>query len=80
MLMARDLGNLLEVASLAERACSLYQQHGSSESGAFALDKAAKIIEDQHPEEALRLFQRAADVAMVSYQVLKNSSDYLLSC
>lgn len=66
MLMSRDLGNLLEVASLAEKACSLYQQHGSPESGAMALDKAAKIIEDSHPVEALKLFQHGADVAMVS--------------
>lgn len=66
MLISRDLGNLLEVASLAEKACSLYQQHGSSESGAFALDKAAKIIEESHPTDALRLYQHGADVAMVS--------------
>ncbi|KAE8749300.1 hypothetical protein FOCC_FOCC004007 [Frankliniella occidentalis] len=73
MLMSRDLGNLLEVASLAEKACSLYQQHGSSESGALALDKAAKIIEEQHPEEALKLNQHAADVAMTENNVRQSA-------
>ncbi|KAK3916984.1 Gamma-soluble NSF attachment protein [Frankliniella fusca] len=76
MLMSRDLGNLLEIASLAERACSLYQQHGSPESGAFALDKAAKIIEEKHPEEALKLYQHAADVAMTENNV-KQSAEFV---
>lgn len=51
---------------LAERACNLYQQHGSPESGAASLDKAAKILEQNNPEQALRLYQKAADVVMVS--------------
>lgn len=56
-----------EVMTLAERACNMYQQHGSPESGAASLDKAAKILEPNNPEEALRLYQRAADVVMVSH-------------
>ena len=76
MLVCRDLGNLLEIASLAERSCSLYQQHGSAESGAFALDKAAKMIEEQHPGEALKLFQHAADVAMVENNI-RQSAEYV---
>ncbi|XP_069699354.1 gamma-soluble NSF attachment protein [Periplaneta americana] len=65
VLICKDLGDYRDVASLAERACNLYQQHGSPDSGSAALDKAAKLLESQHPEQALRLYQRAADVVLI---------------
>lgn len=65
ILLAKDLGDFREVMQLAERSCNLYQQHGSPESGAATLDRAAKILQPQHPEQALRLYQKAADVVMV---------------
>lgn len=59
------MGNLSEVSKLAHSSCSLYQQHGSPESGATVLDKAGKMIESTQPEQALELFKRAADILMV---------------
>lgn len=59
------MDNLSEVPKLAHRSCSLYQQHGSPESGASVLDKAGKIMESTQPEQALELFKRAADIQMV---------------
>jgi hypothetical protein len=41
------------------------QQHGSPQSGAASLDKAAKILEANYPQEALALYQQALDVSMV---------------
>lgn len=64
VLVCKELGDLRDVQQLAERACSLYQQHGSCDSGAQVLDKAAKLLEAQYPEQALRLYQHAADVVM----------------
>lgn len=64
VLICKEMGDLSEVPKLAHSACSLYQQHGSPESGATVLDKAAKILEATEPEQALQLFQRAADVVM----------------
>lgn len=66
MLVSKEVGDLREVTQLAERACSLYQQHGSCDAGASVLDKAAKILEQTQAEQALALYQRAADVCMVS--------------
>lgn len=43
----------------------MYQTHGSSDTAAASLDKAAKIIEQHNPEQALELFKRAAEIAMV---------------
>lgn len=54
-----------DIRMLAERACNLYQQHGSPESGAATLDKAAKILEEQIPDQALALYQRAVDITLV---------------
>lgn len=59
------MGDLSEVSSLAHSACSLFQQHGSPESGVTALDKAAKMLEATQPQQALQLFRRAADIFMV---------------
>lgn len=65
VLVCKDLGDLRDVPEISMRACTLYQQHGSPDSGAAALDKAAKLLEQTQPEQALRLFQRAADVVMI---------------
>lgn len=59
------MGDLSEVPVLAHSAASLYQQHGSPESGATVLDKAGKMLESTDPEAALPLFQRAAEIVMV---------------
>lgn len=56
---------MLSVEEYAGRACHLYQQHGSPESAASALDKASKVVEQKHPEIALRFYQRALEVSMV---------------
>lgn len=65
ILVCKELGDLKEVACLAERAANMYQTHGSAESAAACLDKAAKILEQQHPADALKLYQHAADIVMV---------------
>lgn len=64
ILVCKELGDLRDVTSLAERAANLYQTHGSADTAAASLDKAAKIIEQQHPDQALALYQRAADIAL----------------
>lgn len=65
ILICKDMNNLAEVRKYAEKACNLYQQHGSPESGAATLDKAAKILEATNPEDALQLYKLAVDVTTV---------------
>ena len=67
MLVCKEMGAFSEIPKLAHSACSLYQQHGSPESGATVLDKGAKSIETSDPQGALELYRRAADVVMVLY-------------
>lgn len=59
------MNDLSDIRMLAERACNLYQQHGSPESGASTLDKAAKILEETMPNQALALYERAIAVTQV---------------
>lgn len=69
------MNNLLEIKSLAEKASSLHQQHGSPESAAAALDKAAKILEASHPEHALHLYQQAVEVVLIEDST-RQASEY----
>ncbi|XP_017885180.1 gamma-soluble NSF attachment protein [Ceratina calcarata] len=64
VLICKEMGNLTDVPKLANRACNLYQMHGSPESGANVLDKAGKMLEATEPKEALDLFSHAANVVM----------------
>lgn len=66
ILLAKDADKLAEVEEYANKACNLYQQHGSPEAAATALDKAAKLTENKHPDMALRFYQHALEVIMVS--------------
>lgn len=54
-----------DIEQYAQKACHLYQQHGSPEAGAASLDKAAKMLEAEHPEKALSLYQHAVDVVLI---------------
>ncbi|KAM3969058.1 gamma-soluble NSF attachment protein [Aphomia sociella] len=63
IIVSKESASHEELYSLAVESSSLYQQHGSGDSGASVLDKAAKIIEENSPELAVKLFQQAADVS-----------------
>lgn len=65
VLVCKDMQDFNSIRDLAEKASNLHQQHGSPESAASSLDKAAKILESNYPQEALALFQHALDVSMV---------------
>ena len=68
--VCKELGDLREVDALAERAANMYMRHGSPETGAASLDKAAKILEQQYPEQALPLYMQAADIASVNNKIV----------
>ncbi|EDW61108.1 gamma-soluble NSF attachment protein [Drosophila virilis] len=65
ILLCKDVDKLTDVEEYANRACSLYQQHGSPEAAASALEKAAKLTEANHPDVALRLYQHAVEVILI---------------
>lgn len=68
-MVLKDSNNIVKIEEYANRACHLYQQHGSPESGAAALHKAAKIVEGDHPDIALRFYQHALEVVMIEDSV-----------
>ncbi|KAI8431233.1 hypothetical protein MSG28_001270 [Choristoneura fumiferana] len=63
ILVSKETASPEEIYNLATEAASLYQQQGSGDSAAAVLDKAAKIIEEQSPEHAYKLFAQAAEVS-----------------
>lgn len=65
ILMMREQGALDQIEALAHRACKLYQQQGSPEAAASALDRAAKIVEQRLPEHALQLYRHALEVMLL---------------
>lgn len=67
ILVCKEMGDLREVPSLAERAANMYQTHGSGDTAVSSLDKAAKILEQQQPQQALGLYLNAANIATVSF-------------
>ncbi|KOB68245.1 Gamma-soluble nsf attachment protein [Operophtera brumata] len=60
---AKALENAIVIYGFACDAACLYQQHGSGDSGAAVLGKAARILEEAHPEHACKLFQQAAEAS-----------------
>lgn len=62
----KETQNWVEIAEFAHRASSLYQQSGSHEAAASALEKAAKIVEPHMPEGALQLYHHAVQTILVS--------------
>ncbi|XP_067633413.1 gamma-soluble NSF attachment protein [Eurosta solidaginis] len=65
ILILKEMNTLPEIEQNVNKACNLYQQHGSPEAAATALDKAAKIVEQKHPELALTFYRHALEVVML---------------
>lgn len=61
----KDQDDVQELVEYANRACRLYQQQGSPEAAAGALDKTGKMIESKNPAAAINLYQHAVEVLMV---------------
>jgi tetratricopeptide (TPR) repeat protein len=64
ILICKELNDPMEIAKSAEQACYYYQSHGTPDSGALCLDKAARMIETEHPQRAIDLYRRGIDVVM----------------
>lgn len=65
VLYLRELQQWKEMYDMAHKACQLYQEHGSPDTAALMLDKVAKMIEINIPEDALILYKRAMEVVML---------------
>ncbi len=77
VLICRDSNRMGEIGDLAERGGLLYRQHGSPESAAQLLEKAAKILENKDSLRALELYEKAAETIMVEDRP-KQAAEYLV--
>ncbi|XP_056639587.1 gamma-soluble NSF attachment protein-like [Diorhabda sublineata] len=69
VLVSKELGDIRAIPIFAERAANMFQTHGSPESATSSLSKAAKIIEQTLPADALRLYQHAIEIATIQDNV-----------
>lgn len=68
ILLLKEQNKVEEMVDFAHRACRLYQQHGSPEAGASALEKTSKMVEQKDPAAAINVLQHAIEVLMVSHK------------
>ncbi|RUS80588.1 hypothetical protein EGW08_011643 [Elysia chlorotica] len=52
-----------EAVHWMELAALMFQEHGTPDTAALCLDKAAKMVEQEKPEKAIHLYTKACDVA-----------------
>lgn len=62
LMVCKGVASADEIFYLSMEASTLYQQHGSCDSAAVILDKGGKLLEENSPELAFKLFQQAADI------------------
>lgn len=62
----KEQNKIEEMVDFAHRACRLYQQQGSPEAGAGALEKTAKMVETKDPAAGINVLQHAVEVLMVN--------------
>uniref|UniRef100_A0A8C4QIQ9 Gamma-soluble NSF attachment protein n=1 Tax=Eptatretus burgeri TaxID=7764 RepID=A0A8C4QIQ9_EPTBU len=51
-----------EAVGLIEKACIMYQENGTPDTAALALERAAKLVEGVNSDKAIELYSSAADV------------------
>lgn len=76
VLVCRDSEKFDLIPELASRGALLYRQHGSPESAAQLLEKAAKILEPRDPATALKLYEKAAETVMTEDRP-KQAGEYM---
>lgn len=74
ILLLKEQNKVEEMVEYAHRACRLYQQQGSYEAGAGALEKTSKMVESKYPASAINVLQHAVEVLMVNYTKFNGNS------
>lgn len=65
MMQGRELSDWDSGVKHIEKACAMYREHGTPDTAAMCLDRAAKAIESVNPDKAAEFYSVAADVSMI---------------
>ena len=60
--LAKDIGTPADVVAYAERSCAAYCTAGRSQTGAEALSRCAKLIDEKDGDAAAQLYLRACEM------------------
>ncbi|XP_055319589.1 gamma-soluble NSF attachment protein-like [Sitodiplosis mosellana] len=77
ILLLKEQNKTVEMVDFAHRACQLYQQQGSPEAGAGALEKTAKMVESKDPAAAINVLQHAVEVLMIEESSSRQAAEHL---
>ncbi|KAK2147858.1 hypothetical protein LSH36_534g01018 [Paralvinella palmiformis] len=61
-LILKEVKNADKAADFVEQAADLYLEHGTPDTAAIALDRAAKMIEQMAPERSIKMYMRACEI------------------
>jgi len=65
VMVAKDMNRMSDIADYAKRGALMYRQVNKPEAASSLLDKAAKIVEKARPEDAIDLYEKAAETVAV---------------
>lgn len=74
--ISSDLNDMEEAVRLMEKACFLYREHGSPDTAASTISKAAKMCEAKLPDRSVEMYLKAADLCEDD-EKLRDASNYL---
>ncbi|XP_031622482.1 gamma-soluble NSF attachment protein-like [Contarinia nasturtii] len=77
ILLLKEQSKVQEMVDFAHRACRLYQQQGSPEAAAGALEKTAKMVESKDPAAAINVLQHAIEVLMIEDSASRQAAEHL---
>ncbi|XP_005093259.1 gamma-soluble NSF attachment protein [Aplysia californica] len=75
-LLCKENKEFDEAVHWMELAALMFQEHGTPDTAALCLDKAAKMVELEKPEKAIHLYTKAADVAEIESRP-RQSAEYI---
>uniref|UniRef100_UPI00358E5FE2 gamma-soluble NSF attachment protein-like isoform X2 n=1 Tax=Myxine glutinosa TaxID=7769 RepID=UPI00358E5FE2 len=61
-MMLKEMQRYPEAVGLIEKACIMYQENGTPDTAALALERAARLVEGVNSDKAIELYRSAADV------------------
>ncbi|KAL5022018.1 hypothetical protein ScPMuIL_001173 [Solemya velum] len=76
-IICKENKELEKAVELMEKAATMFQEHGTPDTAALTLDKAAKMVEMTHLDQAINLYIRACDVAELEADRERQCAEYI---
>ncbi|KAL3859841.1 hypothetical protein ACJMK2_010032 [Sinanodonta woodiana] len=61
--LSKENNEIEKAVNFMEHATQMFQEHGTPDTAAFCMEKAAKMVEVMHPSKAAELYKRASEIS-----------------